>query len=191
MGEKGMGKTSKELLEKISAETAWALTAKFLITFAILRGSKTLVPLLGKDEGIFAPIWGLEKFEEINSSVWGDQAIKQFYRWVKETFNIPVGDAIGAVKLVTAAFKLQSGPEWELEYPEVSRERAIVRATKCVYWERYNELGVNPEVRPCLPICEVKIVETAQAINPKLICKLKKGRPRGDPYCEWVYKFKE
>ena len=49
-----MGETSKKLLEKILAEMCWALTAKFLITFAILRGSKTLVPLLGKDEGIFA-----------------------------------------------------------------------------------------------------------------------------------------
>ena len=186
-----MGETSKKLLENIQTETCWALTAKFLITFAILRGSKTLVPLLGKDEGIFAPVWGLEKFEEINTSVWGDQAIKQFYLWVKGTFNIPVEDAIGAIKLVTAANKLQSGPEWELEYPEATRKRAVVRAIRCPYWERYNEQGVNPEVRPCLPICEVKIVETAKAINPKLTCTLTKGRPRGDSYCEWVYEFKE
>ncbi|MFX1520131.1 MAG: hypothetical protein ACFFCD_09455 [Promethearchaeota archaeon] len=118
-----MRETSERLLEKISIETCWALTAKVLITFAILRGSKIVVPLLGKDEGIFAPVWGLEKFEEINTRVWGDKNVKQFMQWVKETFNIPVEDAKGAAKLYIVATKLQSGPEWELEYADETRER--------------------------------------------------------------------
>ena len=78
---------SEELLEKIPTERCWEISAKFLIEFAILRGSKIVVPLLGKDEGIFAPVWGLEKFEEIVAKVQGEGG-KRHYLHIKEKFLI-------------------------------------------------------------------------------------------------------
>ena len=87
-----MGETSKDLLENISIEKCWALTSKTLLNFAILRGSKTVVPLLGKGEGVFAPVMGWEKYKEIVIRVMGE-ANKKLNNLVKEMLNLPVKNA--------------------------------------------------------------------------------------------------
>ena len=86
---------AEELLEKISAEKCWALTAKILQNLVFLRGSRIMVPLFSKGEDIFAPIWGWEKFREINTKIWVDMH-KKLMHWVKETYNLQVDNAIGA-----------------------------------------------------------------------------------------------
>ena len=181
---------AEELLKKISPEKRWTITAKTLGGFLALRGDKIMPSVLGKDEGIIAPVLGWEKYLEINSKVFGD-GLKQFYRFVKETFNIPVEDAVGANKLAYVVVKLQAGPDWEVEFPEETKERVVFRATKCAWWERYNEQEVNPELRPCLPVCGVRVDEAQKAINPRITVTLTKARPRGDPYCEWVTEFND
>ena len=60
-----MGETTKKLLEKMPAEKCWALSAQTLTRFSVLRGSKIMPSVLGEEEGVIAPVWGLEKFEEI------------------------------------------------------------------------------------------------------------------------------
>lgn len=101
-------KMMAELLEKIPAEKRWAITAKILTGLTILRGSKTMVPLLGIGEGIIAPVMGWEKWEEIQRKIWGEGG-QNFAPWVKETFNIPVEDAMEAAKLVTVIAPLLGG----------------------------------------------------------------------------------
>ena len=179
-----------ELLEKIPAEKRWEITAKILTGLTVLRGSKTMVPLLGKGEGIFAPVMGFEKFAEIMKKIFCEGG-RKFYPWVKETFNISVKDAIGAAKLVDVVGDLLTGPEWEGEFVEQTPERVIWRDTKCPWWERYKEFEVDPVLRTCESGCHAWVGEGLKAVNPKITFKLTKSLPLGDPYCEFVWEFKE
>ncbi len=128
-----------ELLEKIPADKCCAITAQNLLRFALLSGSKCVVPLLGKEDGFFTPIWGREKFEEILASTMAN-VNRDMILWVKKTFNIPVEDAAGAAKLGIVWTTLQSGPEWEHELVEATRKTAVVRYTKCG-WRGIKSLG--------------------------------------------------
>jgi hypothetical protein len=181
---------AEELLEKIPPERRWAITAKTLWRFTVLGGDKIIASILGKGEGIIAPVMGAEKWKEINKKIYSDGG-QIMMPWVKETFNIPVEDAIGACKLVIVAAALINGPEQEYEIVEMTPERAVDKTTNCVCWERYNEFEVDSEHRACDPACQVWTEEGLKAVNPKIGFKLTKARPRGDPYCEFVYEFKE
>jgi len=178
------------LLEKIPTEKRWALTAKFLTDFLVMRGEAIIAPDLGRSEGFISPLWSEEKWIEIDVKIFADGA-KKMFPMVKETFNIPVKDAIGAANLVIVWVVLVFGPEFEWEYIEKTPRRVVVRWTKCALWEKYKEHDVNPAFIPCdaghQAICE----EGFKAINPKIIHKLTKSRLRGDPYCEDVYEFKD
>jgi len=181
---------AEELLEKIPPEKRWAITAKTLWRFTVLRGDKIIAVILGKGEGIIAPVMGAEKWKEINEKIYSDGG-KMFYPWVKETFNIPVEDALGAAKLVIVAAVLIQGPENKYELVEATPERAVDNTTNCVTWERYNEFEVDPEHRACDSACQLWAEEGLKAVNPKIAFKLTKAMPRGDPYCEDFYEFRE
>ena len=131
----------EELLEKIPPEKRWALTAKILTGLSTLRGSKIMPSVLGEEEGVIAPVWGLEKMIEIFTKIYGEGR-KKMNLWVKETFNIPVEDAIGAAKLSIVAAILHMGPELRVEIVEATRERAVLRMFKCAWDDRFNELEV-------------------------------------------------
>jgi len=109
----------KELLEKIPAEKCWEITTKILTSLYVIRGEKIIAPSLGKGEGITSHIWGAERWTEINEKIFGDGA-KLMFPWVKETFNIPVENAIDADDLETVVNTLLLGPEGECEYVENS-----------------------------------------------------------------------
>jgi len=110
--------------------------------------------------------------------------------WVKEMFNIPVEDAIGAAKLVWVAARLMFGPEWEMKYVEKTTGRVVVRYTKCPMLETHKE-WLDPAFIDCEGGHQVIIKEGLKVINPKLTFKITKAIPRGDPYCEDVYEFKD
>ena len=182
--------TTETLLEKIPAETCWLITAQALTRLSVMRGSKIMPSVLGKEEGVFAPVWGWETWKEILVKVHCENS-KRLHLYIKEAFNIPVEDAVGAAKLVWVAVTLQQGPESEREIVEATPERVVGRTTKCGWWERFNELEVDPEFRGACTICEAWGEEGLKAVNPKLTIKRTKARPRGDPYCEFIYEFKE
>jgi len=179
-----------ELLERIPPEKCWAITAKILLNFIFLRGSISVVPLLGMGEGIIAPVWGWEKFREINTKIWAE-INKKLLLYTKEKFNISVEDAVDAVHLICVMSHLQSGPEWEYEYSEATRERVVLRNIKCPWWERYKEFKIKPELSLCDVGHQSGNKEGLKAINPKINYKMTKARPWGDPYCEDVYEFTE
>jgi len=180
----------EELLEKIPPEKCWEITAKTLLNIALLRGVKTVFPLLGKGEGIISPVMGFEKWREIVDKIWAESG-RKIFPWVKKTFNIAVKDAVGAVKLAIVTGVLTSGPEGMGEIFEDSRERVVVRRSKCGWMERYKELEVDPELITCDGGHLTFAGEGLKAIDPRINFKITKAMPWGDPYCELVYEFKE
>lgn len=196
MAELGKKFTTETLLEKISADQCWAITAKILTGLIVLRIIKARA-LFGKGEGILAPVMAYEKAMEISAKIM-DELSRKFFPWVKEMFNIPVEDAVEAAQLIWVAGILYTGPERESEIFEETRERVVLRLSKCAYMERLNELGEDPEIRityipgpsTCAAACQAWGEEGIKVINPKLTFKLTKATMWGDPYCEWVIEFK-
>ena len=189
---KGVNLMAEELLEKIPPEKRWAITAKYLARFIFLRGDKKTAPLLGSVEGFISPLHSKEKWFEIQEKVLCDVALQGPMQIAKETFNIPVEDAIGAAKLVIVVATLLYGPEqkwWEIV--EATPERAVLKAPTCWGWELYDELEVEPEFRTCYSLEKIVYSEGIEAINPKLTYKLTKAQPYGDPYCKAVIEFKD
>jgi hypothetical protein len=181
---------AEELLEKIPVEKRWAITAKILTGLTVLTGSNIMPAILGTEEGVFAPVWGWEKYNEINNKIF-DRGGRKLFQWVKERFNMPVENAVDAAKVVLVAAKLLEGPEYSAEIVEATPERAVIRVTKCAWMERYKELEMNPELIVCDKTDQVWVEGGLNAINPKITFKPTKAMPRGDPYCEGVYEFKE
>ena len=178
------------LLDKFPAEKRWEITTKALTRLYVLRMKKTGATLLGKGKGITALLLGREKHQEIQEKAWGEGGTHKL-PWVKETFNIPVEDAIGAAKSVIVAAYLVHGPELDRKIVEATPERAVLRTTKCAWTERYEELEVDFVLQDCesghVGWCEAGL----KLINPKITYKMTKAIPRGNPYCEEVIEFKE
>jgi len=178
------------LLERIPTEKCWEITAKILTRHLVVMTKKTSVPILGKGEGIIELVDGWKKWREITGKTW--RAVgTMMYPEIKETFNVPVTDAIDAAKLYILARTLMAGPEMEAELVEAKTERAVVRWNKCTWWERYKEHEVDPGLTVCDAGHQAFTEEGLMVINPKLAYKLTKALPRGDPYCEGVIEFKE
>ena len=182
----------EELLEKIPPEKRWALTAKILTGLSTMRDLKVVMPLLGKGEGITAPVMGYEKYLEINMKIYTESGKKRF-PLIKEKFNLPMKNALEAAKLFEIASFLLQGPNYMQETIEATPERAVVRTTKCVMWESYEGTEIDPTlpVTKCASFTQVWGEEGLKTINPKLIFKLTKSFGWGDPYCESVIEFKE
>ncbi|WP_287588501.1 L-2-amino-thiazoline-4-carboxylic acid hydrolase [Candidatus Borrarchaeum sp.] len=178
-------------MEKIPPEKRWAITAKILETFALLRGEKRVATEMGKGEGIISPVLGAERFQELTNKAWGEEGGMRLYPLFKEMFNIPVDDAIGAAKIVSVVASLAFGDEWEREIVQKSKDKTIVRTTKCPWMNRWKEQEVNHEVMSCYPVHETWVQGGLKAINPKITHKLTKAMPKGDPYCEDIYEFKD
>ena len=121
---------AEELLKQIPPERCWAITAKIFTSLHVIQGEKNTAPIIGKGESIIAPVKGAETWTEINVKIFGG-----FFKWwwprIQEMFNIPVENAVDIVKFAKLTAQLQSGPEWEFEYPEVTRERTVIRVNKC------------------------------------------------------------
>jgi len=115
----------EELLEKIPPEKCWEITSKILWIFIVLRGLKIIEIISGKDEEVIAPVLAWDKYEEINEKIFGDGG-KQLLPWAKETFSIPVKDAIDAANLVTVVGALMQGPEYTTEVVKATPEKAIL-----------------------------------------------------------------
>jgi len=180
----------KELLEKIPPDKRWEIAAKTIWRFWVLRGDKIFAPSLARGEGIIAPVLGKEKWIEINQMMIREGG-RTFYPWLQETFDIPVEDAVGAAKLYIVAAILFTGPEFKFEIIEATRERAVIRITKCPLWDGYEELEVIPEVRVGDDGHQSWVEVGFKAVNPKLTHKFTKAREKGDPYCEAIIEFKD
>ena len=168
---------AEAILKNIPAETRWEITAKCL-TGACVGYQQALLEIVGK-----------EKYTEIEAKIWGEGG-KIFIPMIKEAFNIPVEDAIEAANLIKVVVALGMGPECTSEIVEETKDRVVQRWVKCPFIERAKEMGVIDQF-DCYPGCTAW-TKGLNAIYPKLsITKTEKALPRGDPYCEWIYEFKE
>jgi len=181
---------AEELLKKIPPEKRWAITACALLRFSVLRGSKSMPIILGKEEGILSPVWGWEKWMEILDKVMTD-AVKRFYPRIKELLRVPVEDAKDVCELGFITATLQMGPEFISEIVEKGKDRTVSRTIKCGWGERLNEFHIDPGLRGACHICPVWVGEGAKAVNPKVSVKRTKATLLGDPYCEFIYELTE
>ena len=169
---------AEEILKKIPDETKWAITGQ---TFT---AAYTAITALVQD------VVGKEKLTELNNMVYGPGA-KISFPQIKEAFNIPVEDAIGAHTLLVVVSYLQMGPEFEGEFVEKTPERVVYRTTKCPWMERYKEQGLNLDTIVCPEGHQKWGEEGLKAIDPRLTHKLTKTMPEKAPYCEYVIEFKK
>ncbi len=132
---------------------------------------------------------GKKKLEDILTRLWGAGG-EQFYPIVKDSFNIPVDDAAGAVKLANTAGRVGLGPEYEFETVEETSTRAIRRVTKCPIRERFKQYEIKPEFSVCAVPCGAFAGRGIKAVNPNIDFKLTKAPEWGDSYCEFVYELK-
>jgi len=183
--------TTKTLLEIIPAKKRWEMTAELLTVLNVSMGVKTRV-CLGIGEGIIAPIMGWETYLEIHTKMWLEDG-RRYLPWVKETFNIPVEDALGVANLCMVVAWFNSGPEQKFELVETTPERVVLRTIWCTWWESIKKVYpiVDPELVMCPYSCKAHFEAGLKAINPKIIYHHIKAMPLGDPYCEEVYEFKE
>jgi hypothetical protein len=168
---------AEAILEKIPAEKRWEISSK-AFTGACVGFNQTLLRILGK-----------EKIAETASKIWGEDG-ETFLPMIKETFKIPVKDAIGAANLADVAIVLSWGPECEIERIKETEKKVVDIWTKCPFWERAKEFGVTAQY-DCVPGCSTWTEKGLEAINPKLMVRITKALPRGDPYCEFIYELKE
>jgi len=181
---------AEELLKKIPPERRWKITARALLRFSVVRGSKSMPTILGKEEGILAPVWGWEKWIEILTKVMTDAA-NRFYPRIKELLNMPVEDAKDVSELAHVTAVLQMGPEYIAKTVKKGKYRAVRRTIKCGWGERLNDFNIDPGLRGACHICPVWAREGAKAVNSKVTVKRTKAMLYDDPYCEFVYEFKE
>ena len=131
-----------------------------------------------------------KKWIEINTNFVVEGG-RQFNLMVQKMLNMPVEDAIGAANLAIVAGALLMGPGLDEEIIEKSRERAVIRITKCPLWEGYEEFEVEPEVRVGDDGHHAMFEAGLKAVNPKLTHRITKALEKGDPYCEVVIEFKD
>ena len=170
---------SEEILKKIPVETKWAIT-----TQSFIGAYSAIIQLVG-------PSVDVEKLMELNNTVMGEGS-KIAFPQIKEGFNVPVEDAIGAANLIDVVTQLQMGTEFEAERVEETPERVVVRTHKCPWgtWNKENSAWAKPEYMICTEGHQAWGEVGLKAVNPKLTHKMTKSMMKGDPYCEYVIEFK-
>ncbi|MFX1520887.1 MAG: hypothetical protein ACFFCD_13300 [Promethearchaeota archaeon] len=171
---------AEEILKNIPVETKWAIT-----TQSFVGAYSAIIQLAG-------PHVGQEKLIELNNTVFVGGSKIAFPR-IKESFNIPVEDAIGAANLIEVVSELQMGTESEGEYVEKTPARVVYRQTKCPWgtWNEENAAWAKPEYMICTEGHQAWAESGLKAINPKLTHKMTKSMMKGDPYCEYIIEFKK
>jgi hypothetical protein len=172
---RGFRKMAEAILEKIPFKRRWEIATQSYNS-GCMGYIQVLLGIIGK-----------EKLAEIQSKMWGE-GMKTVFPNFMEEFKIPVEDAVDAANLTGAITILTLGPECKVERIEETANRVVERWIKCPWWESAKEFGITGQY-DCT--CSAWTKEGLKAINPKLSVRLTKARPRGDPYCEYVYELKE
>jgi hypothetical protein len=162
-------------IEKIPPETRWQIATKGL-TGAFMACANAL--RLAVDEA---------KYNEVIAELWF-QAGKSVKELV-DAFGVPVGDARQINEAMTLAGQVGMGPELEVEFAEATQDRCIGRVSKCPWYERSKELGIDGR------FCRVGHQRWGDGIiestNPDFAFNITKTMPAGDPYCEVIIERKK
>jgi len=164
-----------ETVERVPAETRWAIAAQAL-TGAIIATNKALLDIVGQ-----------EKYYEVTGQIWSElgKASKQ----VADALGLVGDDAKSVAETVQFVATVVMGPERKMETVEATAEKAVVRCTGCPWWNRTKELGISDDL--CSSGDAAWNDGLAKSLNPKVTASLTGSMPRGDPHCEWVYELQK
>ena len=110
----------------------------------------------------------------------GKEIMKDINAVVKEVNSMSVDEQTKELKDIAP----------ELLEKKETEKKVVDIWTKCPFWERAKEFGVTAKY-DCVPGCSTWTEKGLEVINPKLMVKITKALPRGDPYCEFIYELKE
>lgn len=164
-----------EPFEKIPAELRWQMATKGL-TGAYVAVSEALRQSLGE-----------EKYDQFDGELWhqAGKGIKEFV----DALQLPVGDARQLGEAMQLAAQTLTGPESRFEVIEATTDRSVVRVSKCAWYERFKEQGVDHD---CGAVGHKRWNDGAvESLNPDFVCSIPKAMPRGDKYCEIVLERKK
>jgi hypothetical protein len=164
-----------EKIEKVPAETRWAIATKGL------TGACTVMINALKDA--LSP----EKFDEFQVGLWS-QAGKGA-KELADTLGLP-SESPRDIAEVTEVLGITSmGPEFNFEIVEATEDRCVGRANKCPWHERWKEFGLKEDF--CNSGHQGWGDGAVQSLNPNFTYTLTKNMQRGDSHCEYVIERKK
>jgi hypothetical protein len=163
-----------EAIDKIPAETRWAIATKGL-TGATIVYAKALKEGIGED-----------KYNAFINAVWFEAG-----KGAKE-FAENMGLATETARDLEVAVELFAitamGPECQFEVVEATADRCVGKGTMCPWCERGKELGLDFDF--CNAGHQGWGDGVMEALNPNFKFSLIKNMARGDAHCEWVIERK-
>jgi hypothetical protein len=169
-----MGQSIESYLAKVPLETRWDLAAGGLLAWQV-GFCKRLLDTEGKEK--FLEYW------KKNTSAAGPESKK-----LADRFGLTGSDAKSAANIIPAVITIWYGPKTKFEIEEATAEKARVKCTNCTFWNVVQARKITDDI--CSPKSRYFWESFARAINPKLTSTFVKGRPLGDPTCEWVLELK-
>jgi hypothetical protein len=171
---KAMGQSIQGYLEKVPMETRWNLATGGLLAWQV-GFCKRLLDNEGKEK--FLEYW------KKNTSAAGPES-----KNLADRLGFTGNDAKSAANIIPAVITIWYGPKTKFEIEEASSETARVKCTNCPFWNVVQARKITDDI--CSPKSRYFWESFAKAINPKLTSTFVKGRPLGDPVCEWVLELK-
>lgn len=164
-----------EGLEKIPAETRWAIATKAMIGGNVVL-FKTLFDIVGQ-----------EKYNEMVGQMQteGGKASKQ----IADALGLAAADAKSTAEAVQLVALVSMGPELKFQTVEATAEKAVIRGTGCPWWNRVKEFGISDDL---LSVGSPAWTSSlTKSLNPKVTLSGTRSMCRGDAYCEWIYKLQQ
>jgi len=164
-----------QALEKIPAETRWAIAAK------ALTGVGT-----GTQKMLFDTV-GQDKYKEMMAQFWGEggKASKQ----LADALGLVATDARSTAEAVQLVASVSMGPELKFETVKSTAKETVLRIIECPWWNRVKEFGISDDL---LSVgSEAWTSNLAKSLNPKVTLTVAAAMCRGDRFCEYVYKLQK
>jgi len=160
---------------KIPAEARWTIATQGL-TGAYIATVKAMLDAVGR-----------EKYNEMMVHIWTEAGKSS--KQIADALGLAGHDAKSAAEAGRLVCIASMGPEFEFEVTEAAAEKAVFRYHECQWWNRMKELGISDDI--CSAACPAYWNGSAKSFNPKLSASLARAKPRGDRFCEHVYKLQE
>jgi hypothetical protein len=165
-----MGQSIQGYLEKVPMEARWDLAASGLTGWQV-NFCKRLFDKEGK-----------ENLLEYSKKTF--TAIGAANKKLADRLGFTGNDAKSAALIIPALITIWYGSKTKFEIGEATAEKARVKCTNCAFWNIVQAQKITDDI--CSGKSRYYWEGFAKAINPKLTSTFVKGRPFGDPVCEWV-----
>ena len=154
--------------DRFSTDTRWQIATKGL------TGAYAMIAKAYKDA------LGEEKYNEFNGPFW--KMAGAGGKQLAENLGTRCETAKDLAEVFLAGVVSSMGPEFEGEIVEASDDKAVVRYTKCPWFERAKEVNMGFDY--CKSGHENWGDGVCEALNPEFTTKLTRTMMEGDLYCE-------